>query len=249
VGGFLNYSRRKFADFLTFAIITLIVLNGIIMEQADRKNRKIYYSMGEVAEMFDVNQSLIRFWEKEFDILKPHKNSKGNRMFTADDIENLKLIYHLVKEQGMTLSGAQKRIKENREGVNRDMEILDRLLKIKALLSEIRADIQPAGIAIDVAADDDEEQPDEYAEYESATATPDTTEEAEQVVDEEPYMPQETATDNERQTYEPEFMFGEDLLPEEESEPWHTDSESFDEEAAESAEEEAAPRFYEPTLF
>ena len=66
--------------------------------------------------MFDVNPSLIRFWEQKFDILKPDKNKKGNRLFTPTDVENLKLIYHLVKEEGMTLAGAQKRIKQNPEG-------------------------------------------------------------------------------------------------------------------------------------
>ena len=83
----------------------------------ERKNRKIYYTMGEVSEMFDVNPSLIRFWEQKFDILKPDKNKKGNRLFTPKDVENLKLIYHLVKENGMTLAGAAKRLQDNREGV------------------------------------------------------------------------------------------------------------------------------------
>ena len=77
------------------------------MSAAERKSKKIYYTMGEVSEMFDVNPSLIRFWEQKFDILKPDKNKKGNRLFTPADIENLKLIYHLVKENGMTLAGAQ----------------------------------------------------------------------------------------------------------------------------------------------
>ena len=82
----------------------------------ERKSRKIYYTMGEVSEMFDVNPSLIRFWEQKFDILKPDKNKKGNRLFSPRDVENLKLIYHLVKENGMTLAGAAKRLRENREG-------------------------------------------------------------------------------------------------------------------------------------
>lgn len=118
----------------------------------ETKNRKIYYTMGEVAEMFDVNHSLIRFWEQKFDILKPHKNKKGNRLFTPQDVENLKLIYHLVKERGMTLAGAQKRIKENREGISRDMEIVDRLLGIKAILMEIKQELKE-GKGID--SDDD----------------------------------------------------------------------------------------------
>ena len=81
------------------------------MTTSERKSRKIYYTMGEVSEMFDVNPSLIRFWEQKFDILKPDKNKKGNRLFTPKDVENLKLIYHLVKENGMTLAGAAKRLR------------------------------------------------------------------------------------------------------------------------------------------
>ncbi len=91
--------------------------------------------------MFDVNPSLIRFWEQKFDILKPHKNKKGNRLFTPADLDNLRLIYHLVKEKGMTLAGAQKRIRENRTGVARDLEIIDKLQRIKAMLMEIREDL------------------------------------------------------------------------------------------------------------
>lgn len=97
--------------------------------------------MGEVAEMFDVNASLIRYWESKFDILKPYKNKKGNRMFTPADVDHLKLIHHLVKEKGMTLAGAKKRLKENPEGSSRDMEIIDRLLSIKAILMELRQEL------------------------------------------------------------------------------------------------------------
>ena len=92
--------------------------------------------------MFDVNPSLIRFWEQKFDILKPDKNKKGNRLFTPTDVENLKLIYHLVKEEGMTLAGAQKRIKQNPEGLKRDMEIVDRLQRLKTLLLEVRQELK-----------------------------------------------------------------------------------------------------------
>ena len=78
---------------------------------------KRYYSIGEVAKAFNVNASLIRFWDSEFDILKPKKNAKGNRMFTPEDITNLQLIYHLVKERGFTLRRRQntfeRRTKEN----------------------------------------------------------------------------------------------------------------------------------------
>lgn len=106
--------------------------------------------MGEVSEMFDVNPSLIRFWEQKFDILKPDKNKKGNRLFTPTDVENLKLIYHLVKEEGMTLAGAQKRIKQNPEGLKRDMEIVDRLQRLKMLLLEVRQELKGANDEDDV---------------------------------------------------------------------------------------------------
>ena len=78
---------------------------------------KLLYSMGEVTEMFDVNASLIRYWESKFDCIKPHKNKKGNRMFTPADVENLKLIYHLVKEKGMTLEGANMAMKRRGKSV------------------------------------------------------------------------------------------------------------------------------------
>ncbi len=112
------------------------------MDTIEHKKGKIYYSMGEVAEMFDVNPSLIRFWESKFDILKPRKSTTGHRRFTPQDVDNLKLVYHLVKEKGMTLAGAQKRIKDNPEGISRDMEITDRLLRIRSLLLEIREELR-----------------------------------------------------------------------------------------------------------
>jgi DNA-binding transcriptional MerR regulator len=99
---------------------------------------KLFYSIGEVAEMFDVNASLIRFWEKEFDILQPKKNKKGNRMFTPDDVENLKIIYHLVKERGFTLDGAKQKLKGNKEDVVNNTEIAERLEKIKSYLLELK---------------------------------------------------------------------------------------------------------------
>lgn len=96
------------------------------------------YSMGEVTEMFDVNASLIRYWESKFDCIKPHKNKKGNRMFTPSDIENFKLIYHLVKEKGMTLEGANNAMKRRGKSVKRDVSILERLQNIRAMLVEVR---------------------------------------------------------------------------------------------------------------
>ena len=83
--------------------------------QIELKPDKRYYSIGELAKAFDVNASLIRFWDKEFDILKPKKNAKGNRMFTPEDVKNLQLIYHLVKERGFTLDGARTHLKEGQK--------------------------------------------------------------------------------------------------------------------------------------
>ncbi len=114
------------------------------------RSRKIYYSMGEVAEMLDVSTSLVRFWEKQFDILTPHKNKKGNRMFSPEDVRNLKTIYHLVKERGMTLAGAAKYLKANKGAIERDMEIAERLASIRALLLEVRNELGGDGTVIDV---------------------------------------------------------------------------------------------------
>jgi DNA-binding transcriptional MerR regulator len=102
---------------------------------------KIYYSMGEVAEMLCVSPSLVRFWEKRFDIIAPRKNKKGNRLFSPEDVRNLKTIYHLTKERGMTLAGAEKQLKARRGGIERDMEIAERLGAIRALLVEVRNEL------------------------------------------------------------------------------------------------------------
>ncbi len=99
---------------------------------------KIFYTIGEVAEMFSVNTSLVRYWEKEFDILKPQKNKKGNRLFTKEDIGNIKLIYHLVKERGMTIHGAKLKLRDNREETVRNHELVDRLLTIRQMLTELK---------------------------------------------------------------------------------------------------------------
>jgi DNA-binding transcriptional MerR regulator len=97
--------------------------------------------MGEVATAFGVNQSLIRFWDKEFDILKPKKNAKGNRMFTPEDVKNLQLIYHLVKERGFTLEGAKIHLKEGQKKTLDKFEIIRRLEGIKAQLLHIKNEL------------------------------------------------------------------------------------------------------------
>ena len=122
--------------------------------------KKMFYSMGEVAEMFDVKPSLLRHWEAKFDILRPHKNKKGNRMFTPEDVENLKLIYHLVKERGMTLAGAAQYLKNGiTDTMRRDMELLDRLQKIRAELVEVREQLKdvPDGYTVVEVAQPEEE--------------------------------------------------------------------------------------------
>jgi DNA-binding transcriptional MerR regulator len=99
---------------------------------------KRYYSIGEVAKAFDVNASLLRFWEKEFDIIKPKKNAKGDRKFTPDDIKNLQLIFHLVKERGFTLEGAKTHLKENQKKTLDKFEIIRKLETIKSQLINIK---------------------------------------------------------------------------------------------------------------
>ena len=99
---------------------------------------KRYYKIGEVARAFGVNTSHIRFWEKEFDILKPKKNNKGNRLFTQEDLKNLKLIYHLVKEKGYTLEGAKSKMKESPKKIENNHQIITRLETIKAELIKIK---------------------------------------------------------------------------------------------------------------
>lgn len=123
---------------------------------AGEKPRKMFYTMGEVSEMFDVKPSLLRFWEGKFDILRPQKNKKGNRLFTPEDVRNLKVIYHLVKERGMTLAGAEKYMKASRRQIERDMELAERLQSIRALLAEVRdslgdEDALPDGVFDDYA--------------------------------------------------------------------------------------------------
>ena len=108
------------------------------MEPIQLNDQKLFYSIGEVAKMFDVNTSLIRFWEKEFDALKPKKNAKGNRKFTAEDIKNLKLIYHLVKERGFTLEGAKIHLKESKQKTLYNFDIIDKLQRVRAELVKIK---------------------------------------------------------------------------------------------------------------
>lgn len=108
------------------------------MPYKETKVEKLYYTIGEVAKLFDVNTSLIRFWEKEFDLIKPHKNKKGNRLFTQPDVDNFHIIYHLVKEKGMTLKGAAKKMKDNRTDTVNNFEVVQNLENIKTMLIELK---------------------------------------------------------------------------------------------------------------
>jgi len=108
------------------------------------ETEKLFYAIGEVAEMFDVNTSLIRFWEKEFDIIKPQKNKKGNRLFTKKDIENFRVIYHLVKDKGYTLQGAKEHLKGSKistKEINKNAEAIDKLKKLKEALLELKKEL------------------------------------------------------------------------------------------------------------
>ena len=111
------------------------------MPYKEKKVEKLYYTIGEVADMFQVNTSLIRYWEKEFDIIKPKKNKKGNRLFTQKDIDNFHIIYHLVKERGMTLKGASRKMKENKSEEEHNFEIIRSLEQIKEILLEVKETI------------------------------------------------------------------------------------------------------------
>ncbi len=107
----------------------------------DLPENKRYYSIGELAKAFNVNASLIRFWDAEFDILKPKKNAKGNRMFTVEDVNNLKLIFHLVKERGFTLDGAKTHLKEGQKKTLDKFEIISKLETVKAQLLRIKLEL------------------------------------------------------------------------------------------------------------
>jgi len=111
------------------------------MPYKESETVKIYFSIGEVAKMFDVNSSLIRFWEKEFEIIQPKKNKKGNRLFTQQDIENFKVIYHLVKEKGFTLQGAKAKLKEGKSETIDNMDLVKKLENIKASLLELQKNL------------------------------------------------------------------------------------------------------------
>jgi DNA-binding transcriptional MerR regulator len=99
---------------------------------------KLFYKISEVAKMFNVNISAVRFWEKEFDILKPKKNKKGNRLFTSKDIENIQIIYHLLKERGFTIEGAKKKLNDNKSDTINNIKIINHLKDVRGFLVSLR---------------------------------------------------------------------------------------------------------------
>ena len=111
------------------------------MPYKEKPTEKLFYKIGEVAEIFKVNVSLIRFWEKEFDILKPKKNKKGNRLFTKKDLDNLTIIYHLVKERGFTLEGAKQKLTENKTDTIDNVTIINNLKDIRGFLVKLREEL------------------------------------------------------------------------------------------------------------
>jgi len=120
-------------------------LNNTILTTVPYKEpkiEKIFFTVSEVAELFNVKPSLVRYWENQFDALKPHKNKKGNRLFTKNDIELVRLIFHLVKERGLTLKGAQQKLRENREETINNYEIVKRLQNVRKQLTEISDELE-----------------------------------------------------------------------------------------------------------
>ena len=111
------------------------------MTSTDKPIKKIFYKISEVADMFSVNISAIRFWEKEFDILKPKKNKKGNRLFTPKDMKNIQIIHHLLKERGFTVEGAKRKLKENKTDTINNVEIVNNLKDIRKFLVNLREEI------------------------------------------------------------------------------------------------------------
>ncbi len=115
--------------------------NHRFMIAEENEIEKLFYSIGEVADQFGVNPSLIRFWEKEFDIIKPRKNKKGNRLFTIEDLQSFRTIFHLVKERGYTLEGARQKLKGGKSKLDQEAVIVGKLTKIRSFLVELRNEI------------------------------------------------------------------------------------------------------------
>lgn len=118
------------------------------MPYKEKVIEKSYFTIGEVAELFNVSTSLIRFWEQEFEILQPKKNKKGNRLFTRKDLDNLRIIYTLVKERGFTLKGAKEKLKSHSSEVSKSIQIKESLLKIKGFLIELKENLETDAVQL-----------------------------------------------------------------------------------------------------
>jgi len=111
------------------------------MPYKEKDIEKLYYTIGEVSIMFGVSASLLRFWESEFDTIKPKKNKKGNRLFSKKDIESIRIIYHLVKEKGFTLTGAKEHIKSGKNAIESKIEVIQSLKEIRSFLEELKSSL------------------------------------------------------------------------------------------------------------
>lgn len=105
------------------------------------KDLKLYYSISEVAAMFEVNETLLRFWEKEFPQISPRKTGRNIRQYTQEDIEQIRLVYNLVKVRGLKIAAARDALKKNKEGTVQMVEVVDRLRAVKAELQAIRREL------------------------------------------------------------------------------------------------------------
>ena len=111
------------------------MINASIQE---KEIKKLFYTIGEVSKILNVNVSLIRFWDNEFDIIKPKKNKKGNRLFSENDLKNLKIIHHLLKNNGFTIKGAKKALKSKKNDFQKNIFLKERLLEFKKFLVSLR---------------------------------------------------------------------------------------------------------------
>ena len=130
--------KNYYFAWVRFKKAALIAQFSSLMAYKEKEIEKLYYSIGEVAEMFSVAPSLIRFWESEFDLIQPKKNRKGNRQFTKEDIDSVRTIFHLVKEKGFTLQGAKEMLKNDTQDVKDKMDLLDSLRRVRQFLVEVR---------------------------------------------------------------------------------------------------------------
>lgn len=127
------------------------------------ESRKLYYSIGEVAALLGVNESTLRFWEREFpSVIKPKKNAKGVRTYTKEDIESIRLVFFLLKEKGMTIAGARNKLKEEKKGMSAQHELVERLKRIRIELLKLQEEL---GEPIEEEAEADDHAPQEILRF------------------------------------------------------------------------------------